>query len=116
MTYYTNRQLNGMMQEYGSTAKLLSDFDILNQVSSCFNILFSTVAHLSTFLFFIVGCVTLQQYVTRKIFIHNTTISTWFKLFFLYFFFSFSFSKNIYNIYQGNIFSNWFFYLVLHGL
>lgn len=49
MTYYTNRHLNGMMQEYGSTAKLLSDFDILNQVSSCFNILFSTVAHLSTF-------------------------------------------------------------------
>ncbi|RVW24459.1 Mannosyl-oligosaccharide glucosidase GCS1 [Vitis vinifera] len=47
------RKENGLEKEYGSTAKLLSDFDILNQVSSCFNILFSTVAHLSTFLFFI---------------------------------------------------------------
>lgn len=35
-----------MMQEYGLTAKLLSDFDTLNQVTLYFCILFIIVAHL----------------------------------------------------------------------
>lgn len=48
---------NEMMQEYGSTAKLLSDFEILNQVrsslSSCLKLLF-VPSHSNGFLWYFV--------------------------------------------------------------